>query len=283
MNNKTNEEIFVLIDKATNGDKQALETLILSVQDMVFNLSLRMLGTFADAEDATQDILLKIITHLSSFRKESSFSTWVFRIAVNHLKSYQKHMFAKHPLSFEFYGQDIENAQLADIPDLTQDVENSILAEELKMSCTNVMLQCLDTESRCIFILGTMFKIDSRIAGEILSLTPEAYRQRLSRTRRKMADFLGKYCGEYGNGNCRCSKRVNYAIQSHRINPLHLDYTSAKEIPEQTLVAVKDAMEHIDDLSQQFSFCKSYQPPEKIRKFFAEFMDGAAFSTIKNT
>ena len=98
-----------------------------------------------------------------------------------------------------------------------------------------------------------------------------------------MADFLGKYCGEYGNGNCRCSKRVNYAIQSHRINPLHLDYTSAKEIPEQTLVAVKDAMEHIDDLSQQFSFCKSYQPPEKIRKFFAEFMDGAAFSTIKNT
>ena len=173
MNNKTNEEIFVLIDKATNGDKQALETLILSVQDMVFNLSLRMLGTFADAEDATQDILLKIITHLSSFRKESSFSTWVFRIAVNHLKSYQKHMFAKHPLSFEFYGQDIENAQLTDIPDLTQDVENSILAEELKMSCTNVMLQCLDTESRCIFILGTMFKIDSRIAGEILSLTPE--------------------------------------------------------------------------------------------------------------
>ncbi len=36
------------------------------------------------------------------------------------------------------------------------------------MSCTNVMLQCLDTESRCIFILGTMFKVDSRIAGDIL-------------------------------------------------------------------------------------------------------------------
>ncbi len=51
--------------------------LIASVQDIVFNMSLRMLGTFADAEDATQDILLKMITHLSSFRGESAFTTWV--------------------------------------------------------------------------------------------------------------------------------------------------------------------------------------------------------------
>lgn len=283
MHKKTNEELFALIDQATEGDKQALETLILEVQDMIFNLSLRMLGTFADAEDATQDILLKIITHLSTFRKESSFSTWTFRIAVNHLKNYQKHMFARHPLSFEFYGEDIEHARLEDIPDLTQDVEKSILAEELKMSCTNVMLQCLDAESRCIFILGTMFKADSRIAGEILDLTPEAYRQRLSRIRRKMADFLGTYCGEYGNGNCKCSKRINYAIQSHRLHPCCLDYTSATEIPQQTLSAVKDAMEDIDDLSQQFSFCKSYQPPEKLRKFLADFLDGAALSTVKTT
>lgn len=104
MNNKTNEELSVLIDKAAAGDKQSLETIILSVQDLVFNLSLRMLGTFADAEDTAQDILLKIITHLSSFKKESSFSTWVFSIAANHLKNCRKHMFARAPLSFEFYG-----------------------------------------------------------------------------------------------------------------------------------------------------------------------------------
>lgn len=180
MENKTNEELFILIDQATAGDKQSLEKVILSVQDLVFNLSLRMLGTFTDAEDATQDILLKIITHLSSFKKESSFSTWVFRIAVNHLKNYQKHMFAHCSLSFEYYGDDIENGEIQNVPDLTQNVERSILAEELKMSCTNVMLQCLDAESRCILILGTMFKVDSRIAGEILGMSSEAYRQRFS-------------------------------------------------------------------------------------------------------
>lgn len=283
MNNKMNEELQALVDKATAGDKKALETLVTGVQDIVFNLSLRMLGTFADAEDATQDILLKMITHLSSFRGESSFTTWVFSIAANHLKNYKKHMFAHYPLSFEYYGDDIENGKIQDVPDLTQNVEKNILAEELKMSCTNVMLQCLDTESRCIFILGTMFKVDSRIAGDILNMTPEAYRKRLSRIRKKMADFLKQYCGEYGSGSCKCKDRVNYAIQSHRINPMQLDYTKATEIPINTMLDVKNAMEDIDDLSQDFSFCKPYQSPERTKHLIQEFLNSTQFSIIQNS
>lgn len=75
MKRKTKEELQILVDQAVAGDKKALETLVSQMQDMVFNLSLRMLGTFADAEDAAQDILLKMITHLSSFRGDSSFTT----------------------------------------------------------------------------------------------------------------------------------------------------------------------------------------------------------------
>ncbi len=283
MSKKTNEELQACVGLATAGDKKALETLIGSVQDMVFNLSLRMLGTFSDAEDATQDILLKMITHLSSFRGESAFTTWVFRIAANHLKNYKKHMFAHHPLSFEFYGNDIENGKIEDLPDLTQNVEKDLLAEELKMSCTNVMLQCLDVESRCIFILGTMFKLDSRIAGEILGITPEAYRQRLSRTRKKMADFLGQYCGEYGRGKCKCKDRINYAVQNHRIDPRQLDYMSATEIPAATLTDVKNAMEDIDDFSQDFSFCKPYQSPQRTKHLVQEFLDSTQLSIIRQS
>ncbi len=276
---KTKEELTAVIERAVAGDKKSLELLIQNMQDMVFNLSLRMLGTFSDAEDATQDILLKVITHLSSFRNESSFSTWVFRIASNHLTTYKKHMFAQFPLSFEFYGNDIENGNTKDIPDLTQNVENSILAEELKMSCTNVMLQCLDPESRCIFILGTMFKLDSRIAGDILGISPENYRQKFSRIRRKMADFLSQYCGEYGNGTCKCRDRVNYAIQNHRIHPSRLDFTSATEMKAEQMLDVKYAMEEIDDLSQQFSFCKCYESTDQVKLYFQDFLN----STITNT
>ena len=279
MNPFTNEELLDLIQKATAGDKPSLETVILSVQDLVFNLSLRMLGTFPDAEDASQDILLKVMTHLSSFKGESSFSTWVFRIAVNHLKDYKKHMFAQFPLSFEFYGDDIQNARTEDVPDLTQNVEQAILAEELKLSCTNVMLQCLDTESRCIFILGTMFHVDSRIAGDILGLTPEAYRKRLSRVRKKMADFLREYCGEYGGGTCHCESRVNYAIQNHRIHPSSLDFYNA--VPKQVSLEVTAAMEEIDDISQEISFCRIYESPEKLRQFVEDFLNGAPFSVVE--
>lgn len=283
MNQKTNEELLCLIDRAVAGDKESLETVVLGIQDLVFNLSLRMLGTFADAQDASQDILLKVITHLSSFKKESSFSTWVFRIAVNHLKDYKKHMFAHYPLSFEYYGDDIENGNFRDVPDLTQNVERSVLAEELKMSCTNVMLQCLDTESRCIFVLGTMFKVDSRIAGDVLGISPEAYRKKLSRIRKKMAGFLEEYCGEYGKGACRCGERVNYAIQNHRIHPAQLDYTSAAVIPSDTLSDVKEAMEEIDGLAQSFSFCKFYGSPERITAFIKSFLNSTSLNTVKNS
>lgn len=156
------------IKEAISGDKKALEALLGGVQDMVFNLSLRMLGVVPDAEDATQEILIKVMTRLSSFRQESSLSTWVFRIAVNHLKSYQKGMFAQHPLSFEVYGEDIASGRERDVPDRSGGVDKALLERELKLSCSNVMLQCLDPESRSIYILGTMFRLDSRIAAEIL-------------------------------------------------------------------------------------------------------------------
>lgn len=282
MDNIENKELLPLIEQATAGNKDALETLILRVQDLVFNLSLRMLGTFPDAQDASQDILLKVITHLPSFKQDSSFSTWVFRIAVNHLKNYKKHMFAKVPLSFEFYGDDILYGKIDDVPDLTQNVEKNILSEELKMSCTNVMLQCLDAESRCIFILGTMFRVDSRIAGDILGISAEAYRQRLSRIRKKMGDFLHDYCGEYGNGKCHCINRVNYAIQNRRISPDHLDFTAAAPISLETMLKVKDAMESIDEVSAEFSFCKTYQSPEALKQFIQKFLNDSALSVVQN-
>ena len=76
---------------------------------------------------------------------------------------------------------------------------------------------------------------------------------------------------------------MNYAIQSHRINPQKLDYTEAAEIPVQTVLDVKSAMEDIDDLSQDFSFCKSYQSPERMKHLIQELLDSAQISMIQNS
>ena len=65
------------------------------------------------------------------------------------------------PAFSDFYGNDIENANIQNIPNLSQDAERDLLTEELKMSCINVLLQCLDPKSQCIFVLGTMLKLNS--------------------------------------------------------------------------------------------------------------------------
>src|SRR5262245_5693152 len=74
-----------LVAHATAGDRESLDALVRAVQDRVYALSLRMLGNPADAADATQEILLRILTHLGTFRGEAAFPTWVHRIAANHL------------------------------------------------------------------------------------------------------------------------------------------------------------------------------------------------------
>lgn len=268
-----------LIEQALNGDRQALETLLESVTDQVFHLSLRMLGAIPDAEDATQEILIKVMTGISSFEQRSAFSTWVFRIAVNHLRSYRKGMFSQHPLSFEFYGADIASGREKDVPDLSRGVDGALLERELKLSCSNVMLQCFDAETRLIFILGTMFKVDSRVAGDILGLSPEAYRQRLSRARKTMAAFMDEYCGLGGRGLCRCQRRTNYAIATHRLDPENLAY-SALEEADGALHSFTDEMEQIDGLSLVFSSLPAYRATPNARRFFSDLLESGRFSFL---
>ncbi|MGC6177807.1 RNA polymerase sigma factor [Lacrimispora sp. 38-1] len=273
-------EIFLLFDRAVEGDKEALEGLILSVQDMIYNLSLRMLGMPCDAEDATQEIIIKVITQLSAFRKESAFSTWVYRIAANYLINYKKSMFAQHQLSFEFYGLDIDNGFIHNTNQLTQNVDENLLAEELKHSCTNVMLQCLDPESRLIYVLGVMFKVDSKICGEILEISPEAYRQRLSRIRKQVGEFLSEYCGLSQTGKCNCKKRVGYAIHTRRLDPQNLEYSNMSRADENTILNFTQAMEEMDQMSFVFAQLPKYRSPDVIHKFIKDLLDTYAMRVI---
>lgn len=190
-----NEKMAQLITDATAGDIEALETLLMDVKNLVFNLSLRILGTIEDAEDATQDILVKIMTNLTKFRKESNFETWVYRIAINYLLDYKKSFFAHYPLDFEYYSNDLKAGYIENTEELLMGTDPDSLALELKLSCTNVLLQCLDPLNRCIFVLGTIFRVDSRIAAEIFQISPENYRQKLSRARKKVGGFLAYHCG----------------------------------------------------------------------------------------
>lgn len=93
------------VERAKDGDKVALEAVVRAIQDRVYGLAMRMLGHPADAEDATQEILIKIVTHLSDFRHESAFMTWVYRIAANSLLTIRKSRAEREELTFVRFGE----------------------------------------------------------------------------------------------------------------------------------------------------------------------------------
>src|SRR5262249_52141960 len=74
-----------LVSRARQGDRAGLEELISRIQNKVYALALRMLWHPEDARDATQDIMIRVVTHLSDFGGRSAFLTWVYRIASNYL------------------------------------------------------------------------------------------------------------------------------------------------------------------------------------------------------
>src|ERR1051325_3527416 len=94
-------DLNVLVAAAQNGSREALEGVISYAQGYIYNLALRMLQLPLDAEDATQEILIYLITHLGQFHGGSSFSTWMYRIASNHLLNVRVRDREKNHLAFE--------------------------------------------------------------------------------------------------------------------------------------------------------------------------------------
>ena len=93
------------VRRAKNGNLQALEEVVCGIQKKIYGLALRMLGHQEDAEDEMQEILIKVITHLSDFREESAFSSWVYRIACNHLLTVRKKKGRTHEFNLRSSGR----------------------------------------------------------------------------------------------------------------------------------------------------------------------------------
>lgn len=216
-----------LIKKSLEGDKKSLEQLVHSVQGLVFNLSLRFLWSRMDAEDATQEILIKIVTNLSKFNGQSKFQTWAYRIATNYLINLKKTKVETVLTSFDIYAEDLKNYKAPldyNLPD------KALLEKEMKVSCTLAMLQCLSRELRLTFILGSILKLKSNVGSEITNTTPENFRKRLEQSRKILGNFLNNNCGVYNPVNkCRCSNRINTALACERIQKSSLNYADKIE------------------------------------------------------
>ena len=251
------DELARLALAAGSGDSTALEQVVAAVRDDVYRLALRMLWHPEDAEDATQETLVRIVTRVGSYRGEASFRTWAYRVAANHMLNWRKSRVEQENLTFRRFATDLHEGLADSDPSLP---DAGLLAEEVKLGCTLGMLLCLDRDHRLAYVLIDVFGLSSAEAAFIVGVTPAAVRKRASRARSRLRDFVGAHCGLVNRAApCRCSRRVNVAVGTGRVQPGALRFVQAD-----TRAAVGE-MERLHDLASLMRSHPDYQAPEGVR------------------
>ena len=230
------------IEAAVEGDRDSAGLIIEAIKDKIYNLSVKMLLFPEDAEDATQEILLKVLTRLSQFRFESSFETWVYRVSVNSLLTYRGKLSSKFETSFDEYEVLIDSGQTESVPFVTSEQEMSLLAEEVKVSCTHGLLLCLSPRSRAIYVLGEILEFDSKEGASLVGGTPEAFRKSLSRSKTKLKHFLSKKCGIVNQSNpCRCERKIDFLSKNELTDPRKFRFANQTKDSKALLEKISEA------------------------------------------
>ena len=263
-----------LVEQAREGNEEALEAVVRGIQDRIYNLSLRMLWHPSDAEDATQEILLKVITHLSQFRQESAFMTWVYQIAKNHLLTTRRHRAETTPLSFAFIGDVLEavvaeRAQAIPILESQDGVEQDLLIIEVQLRCTLGMLLCLDRAHRLAYVLSEVFEVNSAQGASILTISETAFRKRVSRARARLRRCMEPNCSLVGEAKeCNCVRHLDQSSSAEQRRLATLLATHPLEVsafqPDAGLLAQARELGQLERVAAIFRSHPSFAAPDRL-------------------
>jgi RNA polymerase sigma factor (sigma-70 family) len=261
------------LQQATSGNLAAIDEILLGIEPGIYNPAVRMLGNRDDAADATQEILLKVLTHLGSFRSEAAFSIWVFQVAKNHLLTTATRA-REHPeISLESMqerlGQGLEfHAQQTPVFGGGQSLlpEDKAEARQVALACTQNMLMTLDREHRLAYVLDTVFALPGKEAAEVAGVTPEAYRQRLSRAHAKLNPFAQATCGLANvDTACRCERQLPATRHLRSTGRSSLSVIAIHRAERDEAERHFDALVRMSDAAALFRAHPEYQAPETLR------------------
>lgn len=212
-----------------SGDAASLDTLLRRHQSWLFNVALRVLQQPQDAEEATQESLLKIVTHLSTFRGECAFSTWAYRIAFNLLLDRKRSRPEVVVQNFDCYAAYLASATDEDLNSCYGSApERLLLVEEAKLGCMMGMLLCLDRIQRLVFVLGEIFELSDIVGSQVLDISKVNFRQRLCRARQELSAFMQSHCGLVDPRNpCRCARKTQAFVRDGVVDPERLVFAKA--------------------------------------------------------
>lgn len=241
---------LALVSAANGGNLESLEKLILRHQAWVYNIAVRMVFHPQDAEEVTQEVLIKAITRLSTFRGDSTFRTWLYRIAANHVLNMKRRGGELRPQTFSTYAAAINDTPDLDLPDPNSvPVDVPLLVEEAKLTCTTGMLLCLDRKQRLVFTLGEILGISDTVGGDVLEMSADNFRQSLARARRDLYQFMHGQCGLVNANNpCRCPKKTKGFIAGGHVDPNRLLFVPLhiRRIKETAVDTVREIEDVLD-------------------------------------
>jgi RNA polymerase sigma factor (sigma-70 family) len=223
MGDRSLEQLAV---QAASGDSEALSRLVEEVQHPVYRLALRFLGHPEDAKDASQEILIRLITHLGQFEGRSQFMTWAYTVAVRQLMRTRKRQMESAVKGAEAFAAALDQG-LADRDFTAEEAEYRLLSAEVRISCTYAMLLCLSRPLRASYILGDAMGMPDTVAAEICGISRAAQRQRLSRARETVRSIIADRCGLVDAANpCRCGRQIQSGLDAGIMDSANLLYAS---------------------------------------------------------
>lgn len=175
----------LLLRKLHERDEKAFREVVELYRDRVYNLSYRMLGNREEAEDVSQEVFITIFKSIDSFRGDSKFSTWLYRIAANHCKNRIKYLARRHDRSQDQYDEDVLRERAAgavtapsQMPPPDQHLEGLEL-ERLMQSA----IAALDEDQRLLVVLRDVEELSYEEICGITNLPEGTVKSRLHRAR----------------------------------------------------------------------------------------------------
>ena len=176
------------IERVLQGDANAFEHLVHAYEKNVYNLALRSLGNPQDAEDVTQEAFLKAYRSLSSFRGDSKFSVWLYRIVSNLcldlLRAKQRR--PVQSLTVENDEGEVDELEISD----EHFSPEKLLDRKLTRESVQRGLASLPDDSRQILLLRELQGMSYEEIGDTLGLEPGTVKSRIFRARKKLCAFL---------------------------------------------------------------------------------------------
>jgi RNA polymerase sigma-70 factor, ECF subfamily len=188
-NNRIRASEEVLISRVLEGEKDLFLELIRPYQRTVYATLVSMLGNKEDAEDVTQDVLLKALARLHQFRRESAFGTWLVQIAINEARMRRRRL--RHGMMFSLTdGPDDDGAYVPkDFADWREIPSEALERSEIREALVEA-LTLLEEHYRLAFILRDVNELSITETANILGITRGAVKTRLRRARLMLRDIL---------------------------------------------------------------------------------------------